>query len=144
MGLIERLSDQRVYLDTNIFIYAFEAVPRYQRQLKSLAALLDDEKCAIVSSEFTLSEILTKPFQDNMLEAVAKYRDMLEGSTVHLAPVTRAILIRSAMLRGQLRLKTPDAIHVATAIDAGCTAFLTNDSAIRLPNSLDLVLFSEG
>ncbi len=144
MGLKEKLVSQHVYCDTNIFIYAFEAAARYRTQLESLASLLDEHKCVVFTSEFTLSEILTKPFRDNRLEAVANYRDMLEDSTIRLAPVTRSVLIRSAMLRGQLGLKTPDAVHVATAVDSGCSAFLTNDSAIRLPKSIELVLFSDG
>lgn len=143
MGLIGKLAGHRVYFDTNIFIYAFEATARYRLQLEALAKLLDDESCVVFTSEFTLAELLTKPFRDNMLEAVAGYRDMLEDSTIRLAPVTRSILIRSAMLRGQLGIKTPDAVHVATAVDSGCSAFLTNDSAIRLPKRIELVLFSQ-
>jgi predicted nucleic acid-binding protein len=144
MGLKEKLAGQHVYFDTNIFIYAFEATARYRTELAALASLLDDEACAVITSEFTLSELLTKPFRDNMLKAVAHYRDMLEDSTVLLAPVTRSVLIRSAMLRGQLGIKTPNAIHAATAADTGCTAFLTNDAAIRLPKSIELVMFSDG
>jgi predicted nucleic acid-binding protein len=144
MGLKEKLAGRHVYFDTNIFIYAFESTVLYRAQLASLADVLDEEKCVVFTSEFTLSEILTKPFRDNMLEAAAGYREMLEDSTIRLAPITRSILIRSAMLRGQLGLKTPDAVHVATAVDSGCSAFLTNDSAIRLPKSIELVLFSDG
>jgi predicted nucleic acid-binding protein len=143
MGLTEKLAGQHVYFDTNVFIYAFEAAARYRTQLASIADLLDDQESVVVTSEFTLSEILTKPFRDNMLEAVANYRHMLEDSTIRLAPVTRSVLIRSAMLRGQLGIKTPDAVHVATAVDSGCSAFLTNDAAIRLPKSIALVLFSD-
>lgn len=144
MGLRERLAHQQVYFDTNIFIYAFENATLYRDQLTSLARVLDDKECIAFTSEFTLSEILTKPFRDNMLEAVAKYREVLEGGEIRLAPITRSILVRSAMLRGQLGLKTPDAIHVATAVDTGCSAFLTNDASIRLPKSMELVPFSTG
>ena len=117
MGLKERLAGQNVYFDTNIFIYAFETPSRYRTQLASLASLLDEERCVVFTSEFTLSEILTKPFRDNMLDSAAKYRETLEDSAIRLAPVTRSVLIRSAMLRGQLGIKTPDALHVATAVE---------------------------
>ena len=143
MGLTEKLTGQLVYFDTNIFIYAFEATARYKMQLAALASLLDDEDCVVFTSEFTLSELLTKPFREHNTAAAAAYRDMLEDSTVRLVPVTRAVLIRSAMLRGQLGIKTPDAIHVATAVDSGCSAFLTNDASIKLPKSVELVMFSD-
>jgi predicted nucleic acid-binding protein len=34
-------------------------------------------------------------------------------------------------LRARYRLRTPDALHVACAIDMGCEAFLTNDKGIK-------------
>jgi predicted nucleic acid-binding protein len=117
IGLKERRAGQRVYFDTNFFIYAFEATARYQMQLASLASLLDDGKSIVGTSEFTLSELLTMPFRDNLLNAVAECRDMLGDSTVCLAPVTRSVLIRSAMLHGQVGVKTPEALHVVTAVD---------------------------
>jgi predicted nucleic acid-binding protein len=143
MGLNEKLADKRVYLDTNIFIYAFEAASIYRSQLQALARLLDERKCEFVTSELTLAEILTKPFRDHNLEAIKKYREVLEGGTVRLVPISKNVLISKAMLRGQLGLKTPDALHVSTAAGTGCSAFLTNDSSIRLPKSIELVLFGE-
>ena len=144
MGMREQLGERLVYFDTNIFIYALEAVPAYRRQLATLAEALDEGGCVAVTSELTLSEILTKPFRDGTLDVVAAYREVLEAGSIQLTPVTRAILLRSAMLRGQLGLKTADAIHVATAINAGCAAFLTNDAAIRLPKCIVPILFSDG
>jgi predicted nucleic acid-binding protein len=35
---------------------------------------------------------------------------------------------RAAELRARYGLKTPDALHAATAIDAGVTGFVTNDA----------------
>jgi predicted nucleic acid-binding protein len=143
MGLNEKLADKRVYLDTNIFIYAFEAASAYRSQLQALARLFDERKCEFITSELTLAEILTKPFRDHNLEAIKQYREVLEGGTVRLVPISKSVLISTAILRGQLGLKTPDAVHVSTAAGTGCSAFLTNDSVIRLPKSIELVLFGE-
>ncbi|MEW6497003.1 MAG: PIN domain-containing protein [Cyanobacteriota bacterium] len=40
-------------------------------------------------------------------------------------------------------LKTPDAIHAATALNSSCTLFLTNDSGFRNVLSLPVVILSE-
>jgi predicted nucleic acid-binding protein len=41
----------------------------------------------------------------------------------------------AASLRATTNLKTPDAIHAVTALDAGCTIVLTNDNGFRnVPN----------
>ena len=45
---------------------------------------------------------------------------------------------------GQLNLpKTPDAIHAATALNKGCTVFLTNDAALRKVPGLSTVVLKD-
>lgn len=53
------------------------------------------------------------------------------------------ILIQAGILRGKTGMKTPDAIHVATAIASKCKIFLTNDRRIKMPKGLDKVLLSD-
>lgn len=40
-------------------------------------------------------------------------------------------------------MKTPDALHVATAINQQCSIFLTNDSGIRVPTAMRPILLSD-
>ena len=72
---------------------------------------------------------------------MALYTGLLQPSD-HLAvvPVERPILIEAARQRAALRLRMPDAIHVATAVTAGCDVFLTNDSRLKLPPHVSLAL----
>jgi len=49
----------------------------------------------------------------------------------------------AADLRATTRLKTPDAIHAATALDAGCALFVTNDPAFRRVPRLNVAVLSE-
>jgi len=49
---------------------------------------------------------------------------------------------RAADLRARYNLRTPDAIHIATAIVAGCDAFLTNDLALRRVTELRVLTLS--
>ena len=57
---------------------------------------------------------------------------------------TRNIIITAAKLRGQTNLKLIDALHIATAIDAGCPIFLTNDAGMKCDvSNLDIWLLSE-
>lgn len=53
------------------------------------------------------------------------------GSDLELLPVTVAVLRDGAALRAGFGLKTPDAIHAATASRAGCSMYLTNDTGFR-------------
>ena len=46
----------RVYLDTNIFIYALEGYPTFQTALIMLFDALDRQALSAVTSELTLAE----------------------------------------------------------------------------------------
>ena len=47
-----------------------------------------------------------------------------------MVDLDRPVLKSAALLRARVRLKPPDAIQVAAALTAHCTAFLTNDRKI--------------
>jgi predicted nucleic acid-binding protein len=51
MGLSNTISGSRIYLDTNIFIYAIEGYPEYQSILTSLFSLFDEGTYSAVTSE---------------------------------------------------------------------------------------------
>jgi predicted nucleic acid-binding protein len=44
--------------------------------------------------------------------------------------LTTAVVDRATVIRGRYRFKTPDALHLAAAIEAGCQTFLTNDARL--------------
>ncbi len=46
-----------------------------------------------------------------------------------IEPVSAVIIEQAIDLRSTHRFKTPDAVHIATGILAGCTVFLTGDAA---------------
>ncbi|MDR6757460.1 putative nucleic acid-binding protein [Mycoplana sp. BE70] len=48
------------------------------------------------------------------------------------------VIVQAAEIAAELKLKLPDAIHVATAIVAGCDAFLSNDRGIRAPAGIEI------
>ena len=132
------LSD-RVYLDTNIFIYALEGYSAFRPVLTTLFEALDQKALTAVTSELTLAEALVKPLLDQHAEREAAYLQLLQSTaSLMVVPVSREVLIAAAHLRAESNLKLPDAIHVATAQLTACTYFLTNDS--RIPSLPDLVI----
>lgn len=129
----------RVYLDTNIFIYALEGYPVFRTVLTTLFEALDRGELTAVTSELTLAEVLVKPLLDRHSERQAAYLQALQPSTsLQVIPVSREVLIAAARLRVDTHLKLPDAIHAATAQLTGCDQFLTNDA--RIPALPGLVI----
>jgi predicted nucleic acid-binding protein len=142
MGLLMK-GIGRVYLDTNIFIGAFETEGELANLTASLLSRAADRfPQGFVTSEITLAELLVLPFRRNDAALVKHYSGLL-SSAVHIdvPPVSRDILLKSARLRSDMpALKLPDAVHLATAALSGCTHVLTADKGMRLSTQVDYPL----
>jgi len=133
-----------VYLDSNSFIYSVEKIEPYSSWLDPLWLTAHAGKLQIQSSELALLEVLVKPFKDGDAVLELSFRSLLLGSReVQLIPITKIILERAAGLRATVGLKTPDAIHAATALLNGCAQFVTNDPAFRRVSGLPVAVLSE-
>ena len=63
---------------------------------------------------------------------------------LRLMDVTRDITRRAAQLRAAYTLRPADALLVATAVEGGATAFVTNDKALeRLAPLIDILLLQD-
>ena len=143
MGQLTIPSSATVYLDTSVIIYTVEANPIYYSLLQPLWLKFQTGEIDLVTSELTLMETLILPLRNANNALVSDYEQILLSSEIQLVPITRSVLKAAANLRATTNLKTPDAIHAATALGKGCTLFLTNDSGFRNVPSLPVVILSE-
>lgn len=131
MGQLNLDLYQRVYLDTAIFIYTVEAHASYFVRLQPLWQKFQARDLELVTSQLTLMETLVKPIKEANQQLVYDYRTFLEASGIQLVAIDKMIILSASQLRATTSLKTPDAIHAATAISAHCDLFLTNDRAFE-------------
>jgi predicted nucleic acid-binding protein len=86
----------------------------------------------VVVSEFSILECLVMPYRRSDPILSADYENLFTRTGVDLSPITATILRRAAQLRAsQTRLRSPDAIHAATALEVGAVLFVTNDTDFR-------------
>ncbi len=83
-----------------------------------------------MTSEITLVETVVGPRRAGKAKEEAELRTFLTSSaSLVVEPVTTTVLETVIDLRVQFGLKTPDAIHIATGLLAGCTVIVTRDQA---------------
>jgi len=89
-----------------------------------------------------LLELQVGPYAKHDRELVEYYYDSLTNMpNVRWLPLDMVIADRAAQLRAEYRLKTPDAVHLATAIESEATLFVTNDRDMpRIPGIEYLML----
>jgi predicted nucleic acid-binding protein len=142
MDLITSIIGNRIYLDANIWIYAFEGYSEYSVILNELFNQFDKRKLIPVTSELTIAEILVKPFIDGNSELQKYYTEIFDNNNlIEVIPINKEILIEAARLSGSFRIKLPDAIHAATSIYSGSQNLLTNDkNFMAIPDIKTLII----
>ena len=134
----------RVYLDANIVIHFIEGFPANQLQIDELLARIESGNVKAMTSELTLAEVLVKPFTDDNVALINVYEALFAGGTqLEVLPVSRTVLRQAALHRAATRNKLPDAIHIATAIEASCPFILSEDSRLRMPAILEHVRLAD-
>ena len=143
MGSLAVPSAGLVYLDTNPIIYSVERHPAYWPLLEPLWQAAKGKTIEIVSSELALMETLVGPLKSGDTALASAYEQLFQQAQTRLLPITQPVLREAAGLRATTRLKTPDAVHAATAGQAGCVLFVTNDVSFRGVVSFPLVILDD-
>jgi len=126
MGLRADTGHGPVGVDTSIFIYFIEEHPRFLPLLRPLFREVDESRKELVTSALTLLEVLVVPYRSGDHLLAKRYEALL----THVAEITRDHLRAAAQLRASTGVKTPDALQLVAALEAGCATFLTDDRAL--------------
>ena len=144
MGSLALPASGVVYVDANAIIYRIERVEPYLRVSAPLWDALDTGMQQVITSELSILEVLVKPIRTSDTALTSLFRRvMYQTLGFTCMPITRQILEDAARLRVAAGLKTPDAIHAATALLNGCAQFVTNDPAFRRVSGLPVAVLSE-
>lgn len=132
MGSIIRL-EATVYLDTNAIIYLTEGNPDFKASIEGLFVAIERAGARLVTGELTFTEVLILPFRLGNDELVAAYERLLD-TLIEPIPLGRQELFLAVKLRANTpKLRTPDSLHLATAILVGADVFVSGDTGIDVP-----------
>jgi predicted nucleic acid-binding protein len=121
------------YLDANCVIYLVEQNPVWGPKIVSRMMALRTAGDRIAISDLTRTECLAQPFFTGNAPVVADYQAFFNDPDITVLPVSGPVCERAAQIRAasRLTLKVPDCLHLAAAIEHGCSLFLTNDVQLR-------------
>lgn len=125
----------KIFLDTNIVIYFVEKHRLFSGTIELLLNGLNaaDETCV---SPLVRMECLVMPLRTRDVVLQNLYEQFFAAQT--LLPLPVEIFDRAAHVRADFpKVKTPDALHIATALHYNCDEFWTNDNRLdRIAPSL--------
>jgi predicted nucleic acid-binding protein len=144
MEWVRKLHGKVVGLDSAPLIYFVEEHPAYLPLLDPFFASVDRGEIEVVTSALTISEVLVHPIRHANLPLARQYSEiLLKSAHLRTIAVSPEIAADAAELRATGRLRTPDAIQLATARSAGAGGFLTNDAGLAAPHGMQLILLDD-
>ena len=126
-----------VLVDTAPWIYVLESHPQFADRFVGLFEAAANRQVLIALSTITLAEVLTGPFKAGQTALAKRYEKALLRYRV--VDVSAPIAALAAQLRAQYRLKLPDALQLATALDLGAAALVTHDRDFSQVSGLDIL-----
>jgi len=134
---------EKLFLDTAPIIYHVEGNPRYQPVTDVIFRRLDEGFFVAVTSSITLAETLVLPYRLGNVALVEQFRNVIvHGANTHYVGVDGATEL-AAEIRARYDLSLIDSFQVATALNAGCDALLTNDADIRRIRELRVLVLDD-
>ena len=121
----------RIYLDSCVIIYLVEGRQPFERRVAArLAQLRIGTTPLVLTSRLSRLECRTRPLREGNTALLADYETFFAPADLRLIEISAAVVERATDLRARYGFKTPDALHLATAIEERADLFLTGDGAL--------------
>jgi predicted nucleic acid-binding protein len=130
-----------IAVDTNVFIYALEANPRYAAFADHVFSWLEQAGHRGVTSTITMTELLVQPYRAGDEQRVNEFYGLLATypNLDWIAPDLE-IADMAARIRAIYGLRTPHALQAATAVRSHATGFVTNDPVFERIDSFETLV----
>lgn len=117
-----------VALDTPVFVYFLEHHPRYYAAARALLRRIERGEVAGALSSLVFAELLVPAYRAGDRPLAKRILGLLTAFPhLQVVDVSPRIAAQAAELRAAHGLRTPDAIHAATALAAQAAGIVTND-----------------
>jgi predicted nucleic acid-binding protein len=127
-----------VLVDTAPWIYLLEDHAEFAPRFVGLFEAAERGQFQLALSTITLAEVLTGPFKAGQTTLAKRYENALNQYQV--VPMTPAVASLAAQLRVEYRLKLPDAVQLALALDIGAAALVTHDRDFSAVQGLPVLM----
>jgi predicted nucleic acid-binding protein len=135
---------RKAYLDACVAIYYVERHPSLFPKVAAALFPGERQEVALAVSDLTRLECRVFPLRQHDRALLERYDAFFALPEVSHAAMDRAVFDLAAELRAEHGMPTPDAIHLAAAIQSGCAELWTNDKRLTRAagDRISIVTFS--
>ena len=139
-SLSGKLAGQRVYIDTNVFIYFLSRHPIYFDASALIMSACAESSIFGFTGDAAVAEVMVGAYKHPDPTLAAQFKSFFSRNNfLTIAAHDAQIFDAAAQLVAKGGLKFIDALHVATAVHSQCRYFLTNDKGIKSGAHLEVV-----
>jgi predicted nucleic acid-binding protein len=118
-----------IYLDSNVVIRLVEGDALARAPLVARLSSSLGVAGSLATSRLSRLECRSSLLRAGDTATLAQFDVFFSGVEISLIEVTASVVELATEIRAKYNLKTPDALHFASALEAGADVFLTGDRA---------------
>jgi uncharacterized protein len=130
-----------IYADSGIIMRWIEGANQVRNPIEMRWRQLSPSERVFVTSRISRLECRCKPLRNHQESLLRQYDIFFSGREVDVQEIDGTIVEKATELRAIFGLKTPDAIHAATAILVGVDSFWTTDADFCKCKELNVIVF---
>jgi predicted nucleic acid-binding protein len=130
-----------IYADSGVVMRWVEGTEPVRDPIETRWRQLPSVDRVFVTSRIARLECRCKPLRERHDDLLRLYDIFFVGKEVDVWEVDAAVVETATELRADVGLKTPDAIHAATALLAGVASFWTTDARFSKCPGLTVEVF---
>lgn len=114
-----------------LFVYWLEDHAQHVPVVREILGRMEQRGDRLCTSALTMGEVLVAPKKRGARQETQRFLEFFHLSSMDLLPFNSAAAERYSDIRASYRVSPPDALHPATAAEAGVDLFLTNDRRLQ-------------
>ena len=139
-SFLEQMAGQRVYIDTNVFIYFLSRHPTYFESSSLVVNACADSRIFGFTGDAAVAEVMVGAYKHADPTLATRFKLFFsQKNFLTIATHDSQTFDAAAQLVAMGGVKFIDALHMATAVQNQCAYFVTNDKAIKSGAHLKVV-----
>ena len=121
----------KAYLDSCIVILAVESPDASGKSILEKLYPANGDSPKMFISDLTKLECLVAPIREGNDDSIRGFHDFFDHLETFTVNPTSGVFEKATRIRARTGVATPDALHIAFALEAGCDEFWTNDLRLQ-------------
>ncbi|TAL45825.1 MAG: PIN domain-containing protein [Methylovulum sp.] len=130
----------KLFLDACSIIYFIESQQQQGLNARILITQALQNNAKIIVSRLSTLECRVLPLKEKDRILLGKYEQFFKLTGLHMIELTADVVNRATDLRANYPLRTPDALQMASALQANADKFLTGDKKLSFIQEIEVIV----